>query len=172
MAGSTLDELLNAPESQIRSVLGALCSDGIVQRHALEHFDALKSEEGSSGGQKRKAAGELLICVQCDQPFTEEENDKKACWYHWGELEVDRDSPTWDDWDERCHGTIDTETMREEHPDGFTWNCCDNAGSETGCVTGRHESHPNRSKKASGCEPSDSEDLDDDEEEEDEEDYW
>jgi hypothetical protein len=26
-----------------------------------------------------------LICVQCDQPFTEEENDKKACWYHWGE---------------------------------------------------------------------------------------
>ncbi|RSL60126.1 hypothetical protein CEP53_005513 [Fusarium sp. AF-6] len=61
MSGSTLDELLNAPESQIRSVLRALCSDRTVQRHALEHFDALKSEEGSSGGQKRKAAGELLL---------------------------------------------------------------------------------------------------------------
>lgn len=86
MTKSTLDELLKAPEAQIRSVLRALCSDRTIQRHALEHFDALKSEEGSGGGgQKRKAAGDLLICVQCGQPFTEEENDRKACWYHWGE---------------------------------------------------------------------------------------
>ncbi|KAM6537641.1 hypothetical protein FALCPG4_003552 [Fusarium falciforme] len=172
MARSSLDELLNAPESQIRSVLRALCSDRTVQRHALEHFDALKEGSSGGGGQKRKAAGELLICVQCDQPFTEEENDKKACWYHWGELEVDYDGDFWADHDERCHGTIDTDEMREEFPDGFTWNCCDNTGSEKGCVTGRHEAHPNRSKKASGVEPSESEDLDDDDDDEDDEDEY
>jgi hypothetical protein len=86
-----------------------------------------------------------------------------------GELEVDYDGDFWADHDERCHGTIDTDEMREEFPDGFTWNCCDNTGSEKGCVTGRHEAHPNRSKKASGVEPSESEDLDDDDDEDEDE---
>ncbi|RSL64935.1 hypothetical protein CEP54_004460 [Fusarium duplospermum] len=138
MAGPTLDELLNAPESQVR-------------RGPIE-----------GGGQKRKAAGELLLCVQCDQPFIEEENNRQACWYHWGELEVDYDSPAWVDWDENCHGTIDTDEQREEHPDGFTWNCCDNAGSEPGCTTGKHEAHPSRSKKGTGDPPSDGEGWGDD----------
>ncbi|KAL2675384.1 hypothetical protein Neosp_011568 [[Neocosmospora] mangrovei] len=86
MAGPTLDELFNAPESQVRAVLRALCSDERVQRRALNHFDALLKgpiEVTVTAGQKRKAAGELLICVQCDQPFIEEENNKQACWYHW-----------------------------------------------------------------------------------------
>lgn len=87
MAGPTLDELLNAPESQVRAVLRALCSDERVQRRALNHFDALLK----GGGQKRKAAGELLLCVQCDQPFIEEENNTQACWYHWGEFSLTRD---------------------------------------------------------------------------------
>lgn len=82
MAGPTLDEMLSAPEPQIRAVLRALCSDERVKRRALGHFDALLQ----GGSKKRKAAGELLICVQCDLPFMEEENDKKACSYHWGEF--------------------------------------------------------------------------------------
>ncbi|KAJ4320741.1 hypothetical protein N0V84_005681 [Fusarium piperis] len=90
MAGTTLDEMLNAPESQIRAVLRALCSDERVQRRALSHFDALLQgpleDDGGGAGRKRKAAGELLICVQCDLPFMEEENDRQACWYHWGEF--------------------------------------------------------------------------------------
>lgn len=91
-----------------------------------------------------------------------------------GELEVDYDSPAWADWDENCHGTIDTEEMQEEYPDGFTWNCCDKTGSEPGCTAGRHEAHPNRSKKATGCEPSDSEEEADDQDEagDDEEDEY
>ncbi len=37
--------------------------------------------------------------------------------------------------------------MREEHPEGFLWTCCDQAGDEAGCKAGRHEANPEKSKK-------------------------
>ncbi|KAM0253491.1 hypothetical protein ACHAP5_000520 [Fusarium lateritium] len=84
------------------------------------------------------------------------------------ELEVDYDANIWADHDERCHGTIDSKDMREEHPEGFTWNCCEKPGDEIGCKLGRHEADPDKSRREAGCEPSDaeeedSEDYDDDE---------
>lgn len=53
-------------------------------------------------------------------------------------MEIDYDDPTWDDWDERCHGTMDTEENQEEHPEGFIWDCCDKGGTEPGCTKGHH----------------------------------
>lgn len=55
--------------------------------------------------------------------------------YHPGELEVDYESDTWADHDERCHGPIDTKAHRREYPEGFKWSCCDAAGDEPGCET-------------------------------------
>ncbi|KAK7756636.1 hypothetical protein SLS62_001473 [Diatrype stigma] len=54
------------------------------------------------------------------------------------ELEVDDDNDFWADHDEDCHGTIDTDEMREEFPEGFFWNCCDKPGTAEGCTRGRH----------------------------------
>lgn len=79
-----------------------------------------------------------------------------------GELEVDYDADIWADHDENCHGTIDTESMREENPEGFVWNCCDKPGDEAGCYRGRHEADPTKSRRASGEAPSDLEDYWDD----------
>jgi hypothetical protein len=61
-----------------------------------------------------------------------------------GELEPDYDGDFWADHDERCHGTIDTDIMREDCPDGFIWDCCDKLGSEPGCRKGYHESNPDK----------------------------
>lgn len=56
-----------------------------------------------------------------------------------GELLVDDDGDFWADHDEDCHGTIDTDEMREEFPDGFQWDCCEENGESAGCQTGAHE---------------------------------
>eukprot|EP00282_Hemiselmis_andersenii_P012079 CAMPEP_0114117398 /NCGR_PEP_ID=MMETSP0043_2-20121206/5012_1 /TAXON_ID=464988 /ORGANISM="Hemiselmis andersenii, Strain CCMP644" /LENGTH=184 /DNA_ID=CAMNT_0001209787 /DNA_START=31 /DNA_END=586 /DNA_ORIENTATION=+ len=49
--------------------------------------------------------------------------------HHDGELEVDDDA--WPDHDERCHGTIDSNSMRREFPENFIWSCCNTRGGET-----------------------------------------
>ena len=87
---STLDDLLQAPEGQIRVVLRALCHDTQVRNSALGHLDNLKilddvkSKFSGSAATKRKAEDQILICVQCDAAFFEKSNDKESCHYHWG----------------------------------------------------------------------------------------
>lgn len=135
---------------------------------------------------KRKPISTLSICVQCDEPFYEDSTEKcryhygKSRFYSSpllsfnvaviisskvsiggltvgiGELEPDYESDFWADHDENCHGTINTDEMREEFPDGFEWTCCEQLGSAPGCKLGRHESNPEKSKK--GKYVSDSED--------------
>jgi len=78
-----------------------------------------------------------------------------------GELEVDYDADIWADHDENCHGTIDTDSMRAEYPEGFVWTCCDKPGDEAGCTWGRHEADPTKSRRESGEEPIDSDDYED-----------
>ncbi|KAJ3521682.1 hypothetical protein NM208_g13182 [Fusarium decemcellulare] len=168
----TIDDMINAPEQQIRAILLALCEDQKVRRHALEHYEALQAAASSETSLKRKAKDDLFVCVQCGEAFTNDENHKEACCYHWGELEPDYDSMRWADHDERCHGTIDSDEMREAYPDGFIWNCCDELGDTTGCTLGRHESHPDKSKKGTGEEPSESESDDDDDDDDEDEDAY
>jgi hypothetical protein len=62
-----------------------------------------------------------------------------------GDLEVDWAGDSWADHDENCHGPIDTPEMREEFPDGFIWNCCDETGEAEGCKKARHR--PDRTKR-------------------------
>lgn len=53
-------------------------------------------------------------------------------------LEVCDDDDFWADHDEDCHGLIDTEEMREEFPEGFAWDCCNEVGTAPGCTKGHH----------------------------------
>jgi len=55
-----------------------------------------------------------------------------------GDLEIDYESSTWDDWDENCHGIQDTEENQHEYPEGFVWSCCDTQGDAVGCDVGDH----------------------------------
>ncbi|GKT98447.1 hypothetical protein FLAG1_03944 [Fusarium langsethiae] len=153
MSSSTLEDLVQAPEHQIRAILRALCRDTDIRARALEHDD-LQAIDTPSDTKKRKAGDELCICVQCDEAFFNNDNTVTCC-YHWGELEVDYDAHVWADHDERCHGTIDSEEMRKENPEGFTWTCCDKPGDKTGCKLGKHEADPLKSRREASSEPSD-----------------
>lgn len=54
-------------------------------------------------------------------------------------MEIDYDDEdTWADWDENCHGIMDSKQSREEWPDGFIWDCCEARGSAPGCTKGHH----------------------------------
>ena len=65
-------------------------------------------------------------------------------------LEVDHDEDFWADHDEVTHGPINTDDMREDFPQGFRWDCCDELGDTKGCTRGRHEAvHGERGKYGS-----------------------
>lgn len=48
------------------------------------------------------------------------------------------DDDFWGDHYEDCDAPIDTQEMREEYPEGFNWNCCDQVGTAPGCTKGHH----------------------------------
>jgi hypothetical protein len=86
MPSPTLDELVQAPEHQIRAILRALCQDRDTRVRALGHFEDVLAIDKPSNTHKRKADDELSICVQCDDAFYKNDNtDNTACCYHWGE---------------------------------------------------------------------------------------
>ncbi|KAK0760642.1 hypothetical protein N5P37_006837 [Trichoderma harzianum] len=91
----------------------------------------------------KTSARTKAVCVQCSATF-DPSDTAKNCFYHNGQLEADYDGDFWADHDEDCHGTIDTDEMREEFPEGFIWNCCDKGGDDIGCRWGRHQSDPNK----------------------------
>ena len=64
-----------------------------------------------------------------------------------GELEVDEEGDFWADHDENCHGEIDTDDTREQCPDGFIWDCCNELGGSKGCTAGKHMADPGRSQR-------------------------
>jgi hypothetical protein len=62
-----------------------------------------------------------------------------------GELELDEES--FADWDEDCHGPMDTKENRTQYPENFVWSCCGEDGRSTGCVHGEHTTASARKKR-------------------------
>jgi hypothetical protein len=48
------------------------------------------------------------------------------------------------DWDEDCHGPMDTRSNRRDYPENFKWDCCYEDGTMEGC---REHKHTSRNKK-------------------------
>lgn len=82
----TLDQLMEAPHHHIRAILLALCNDIEVQQTALAHLQSLQDfdTDTSSKAPKRKAMHEALVCGQCDEVFSDEDNNEGDCIYHPG----------------------------------------------------------------------------------------
>lgn len=88
-----MDALNCASESTVRAILFALCADRSVRFNALKMLDQLqpsaklmaRAPEYTQLRTKRKADVDLAICVQCDEPFSEQNNTPQACTYHSGE---------------------------------------------------------------------------------------
>ena len=116
-----------------------------LQRNVLPtHKRSLSaySEMPTQPHQKKISITEHLVaryamCTNCEQEFDVIENFSEACIYHDGELEVNYDHERWYDWDEASYGRISE--MEEEHPEGFTWSCCEEDGTAEGCQTDWHQ---------------------------------
>ncbi|KAF5519090.1 hypothetical protein CGCA056_v010061 [Colletotrichum aenigma] len=171
---SGIEPLEGASGNTARTILVALCVDASTREKALRNYYRLMHYEQQLCGQelirnasaitttmgstKRKAVGEPKICLQCDEIFTEDQNQLGACWYHSGELELMDESAIDREPAEMALYDLDTEPIRARHPEAFRWCCCRETGKARGCTPGRHESNPDRSKKGRG----DFSDLDED----------
>ena len=83
-----LDEMIRAPEHQIRAILLTLCNDHRVRKMALDHYSAIRQYDQPTKALKRKATSDLYICVQCSSPFSNEDNGEGRCVYHPGKSVV------------------------------------------------------------------------------------
>lgn len=96
-----------------------------------------RKRKSSAPHPKRPAKPRYLVCQQCEADFDVTKNNPEACRWHPGECEPDYESDFWADHDENCHGIIST--LRDEYPEGFIYDCCEEDGTSKGCEVGRHE---------------------------------
>ncbi|KAJ7672205.1 hypothetical protein DFH06DRAFT_1082140 [Mycena polygramma] len=75
-------------------------------------------------------------CAHCGETYDVSADEEEACIFHPGELEVNE--AKFLDWDEECHGPMDSEHNQEEYPENFSWTCCSGDGMSEGCVSGKH----------------------------------
>lgn len=87
-----MDAILSAPDHLVRATLIALCSDRVQLSKAKDYLGkmghtaclpaALPADDQSL---KRKAEEDIKICVQCQEPFYEVDNEGKTpCKFHSG----------------------------------------------------------------------------------------
>lgn len=81
-----VDQMLRAPEDQIRTILISLCADKSIGLQAVARYTELltKEETGTGNGKKRKASEDVMICSFCEKSFSHKENKQGACRYHTG----------------------------------------------------------------------------------------
>ncbi|KAJ7690107.1 hypothetical protein B0H17DRAFT_936479 [Mycena rosella] len=75
-------------------------------------------------------------CANCGETYDLHADANEECTFHPGRLQVDE--AKFLDWDEDCHGPMDSPHNRDEFPENFSWSCCSSDGLAGGCVTGRH----------------------------------
>ncbi len=85
-APQKMEDLVNIPEAKAKSILLALCSDdSALARRASEMLGRMEALERRP---KRKADSIIKICLQCQDPFHEEDNNVNACRYHDGKWDA------------------------------------------------------------------------------------
>ncbi|KAJ7220197.1 hypothetical protein GGX14DRAFT_493576 [Mycena pura] len=85
------------------------------------------------------------MCANCGETYDVYDDANELCLFHPGELKADETKFV--DWDEDCHGPVDTPENRDEYPDNFSWTCCNGDATAPGCVTGRHRPAAPQTKK-------------------------
>ncbi|KAJ7183250.1 hypothetical protein C8R46DRAFT_885022 [Mycena filopes] len=77
-------------------------------------------------------------CANCGETYdvNADEGEDEECIFHPGKLQVNE--AKFLDWDEHCHGPMDSAHSREEYPENFSWTCCNGDGTAEGCVDGKH----------------------------------
>ncbi|GBE88227.1 hypothetical protein BKA93DRAFT_736658 [Sparassis latifolia] len=135
----------NVPEDRLRAIVKELVDSApAVEAAMMQKLVATKKP-------KKRAAVEVLprweVCMHCEEEYDASTRRRTGeCRYHSGDLEVDEDSFV--DWDEDCHGPMDTPAKRRAWPENFIWNCCDADGRSEGCEDAKHVPGGHRKTRA------------------------
>ncbi|KAI0749516.1 hypothetical protein C8Q80DRAFT_1072529, partial [Daedaleopsis nitida] len=137
--------IATGPEDRVREAFEVLVSSLPVVPEQV--FRMLVAEEGEGdekchGRSIEARRVELVprwqICRNCQEEFDAgTPRVHGECAFHSGELEVNEEEFV--DWDENCHGPMDTEENRQQWPENFTWTCCEGSGIAEGCEIAGHE---------------------------------
>ncbi|KAK6440720.1 hypothetical protein LTR95_003053 [Oleoguttula sp. CCFEE 5521] len=102
----TLSEAIaSLSEHKVRAMLTKVCatqkSSGAFVTHTLLH--PIQGSESVDA----KYQARFQACKHCSGEYEVALNDNKSCRYHPGDKEINDESSTWDDHDERIHGDSD-----------------------------------------------------------------
>lgn len=123
--------IASIPETHLRQVISNLV-DSVP---AVEQ--AMTRELVSFDPRTRAVTPRWEICDSCGEKYDLEVNrESNECKFHPGENKVDKASFV--DWDENCHGPMDTLANRRAYPEKFVWTCCEEDTESEGCVTQEH----------------------------------
>ena len=146
--------IASVPEARLRKVVDKVVDNDRAVRHALlKELVTVKKRT-------LKVVPRYETCVMCQTEFdASEERDEDECCYHpgkcypivlqlrqnyWAELiqpgVLNVDYGMFVDWDEDCHGPMDTRSNRREYPENFKWSCCSEDGTTDGCLQRKHTS--------------------------------
>lgn len=76
--------ILTAPDYHVRAALLSLCAETDIRPKIASRMLALRNADDATQALKRKSLKDLFICVQCEKPFSQEDNQPGACSYHDG----------------------------------------------------------------------------------------
>ncbi|TFK46101.1 hypothetical protein OE88DRAFT_1812118 [Heliocybe sulcata] len=111
--------LYSVSESRLRAVASELAAKIPAANLFLEQKLLVK-----------RSAPRWENCLKCGEEFDMEEERAS-------DIEPD-DEEGFVDWDENCHGPMDTPANRKQYPENFIWTCCQEVSLADGCVQGVH----------------------------------
>ncbi|KAJ7056705.1 hypothetical protein C8F01DRAFT_1086991 [Mycena amicta] len=131
-----------APEARLRLVLTRLVARNAAVRRALAKD--LLTVNAPAPATVARVVPRWETCENCRESYDVNAQDNEECVFHPGDLEVDYEKFV--DWDEDCHGPMDSRGNRRDYPENFTWSCCDADGTAPGCVNGRHRAKAHKKR--------------------------
>ncbi|CAG8886911.1 unnamed protein product [Penicillium egyptiacum] len=144
---TTLGRAINdASDKTLRAVFKSICAKNDEARKEAESqllVTATDTEESSDNNKKRQVP-RYTFCVNCEKEFDVTTNTEENCRYHPASSEPTGEDLYIDNYDEF---EVDTDEMREEFPECFTFACCDGNLKDNpyGCVSDFHrEQYPDQ----------------------------
>ncbi|KAJ5158582.1 uncharacterized protein N7500_008233 [Penicillium coprophilum] len=137
---SILDRAINdASDETLRVVLKSICAKNAEARKEAEiQLLVMAPDSKENSASNKRLVARYASCVNCEKEFDVTTNTEKACRYHPKKNEPTGEDLYVDNWDEF---DVDTDEMREEFPECFTFGCCDGnlRDNPHGCVTDFHQ---------------------------------
>ncbi|KAI1755674.1 hypothetical protein F4782DRAFT_527039 [Xylaria castorea] len=147
----------NADEHTLRRVLRSMCqASESCRKEAMDRMlatrkrDIIELSDSSDDDTQKQIKKQKKVevtqisrfekCKTCDKTYDVTLNNNTACQMHPGGLEIDPDVFPDDDDVQYDIRSIDvyTDWRREEWPEGFIWQCCDEPHNATACQIQRH----------------------------------